>query len=112
MGVYAIGLNRHWVEIRSALIKPEEVRTKRVRTVKVPASFIENHTGRAFEKELVLEIIYHKGGKVIGCIPLTKWVYFVGKYNVPSVKKGGIVQVLGPMADNLRSAEWWKANNI
>lgn len=109
MGVYAVGLNKSWVEIRSGA-KPKTERTRAIRIAELPPGFQGNSTSKAVRHQFVLESVIHVGGKVVATMTRPAYLALMRKLGETPVETSA-VRMLGPLLGKHFLSESWRRDN-
>lgn len=114
MKYFAVGLNRNWVEVRTAIKPIQEVKSRAVRNYVIPRGATELIDGVAGEtRQLILETVCHIGGKVVATVPRFKFLMLVKKLGVTNPPKiGGMSELTPQVGSHFESESWRKENGI
>lgn len=109
MRMFAIGLTKNWIEVRSALEPPKTVRNQVVRVVTFPKTMYNPKTGTPGGKaDLVLESVFHVGGKFVTVLPRTRFLNLAKGSIIP--KTGEMTELPQHLVKSFASAFWRKMN--
>ena len=105
----AIGLNRHWIEVRRCVKMPTSMDTKVVRQVQVPPTVYNSQTGVCGGvAKLELKSRCWVGGRVIATIPRIRFLVMSRAHHSICPEVGKATPLESEFADLMSNLAWRK----